>query len=80
MGRHSVSFGSLIPLRIGPHLGQDLVAVVHFDFESGGIRKDEVVCTHSRVDGVDGSDPSAGGGNEAANCRGASACYLTTAK
>jgi len=48
-------------------LGENLVAVVHLDFESRSVGKDEIVCTHSRVDGIDRSDTSFRSRNEASN-------------
>lgn len=49
------------------YLFENLGRVVHLDLEGGCVGKDEVVGAHSRVDGVDGSDASLGGRDEAAD-------------
>lgn len=49
------------------HLGKDLVAVVHLHLERRSVGKDEVIGSHTRVDGVDGRDTSLRSGDVAAN-------------
>lgn len=60
------------PLRVAQrqaHLLQDLVAVVHLDLERGSVGKDEIVCSHARIDGIDRGDTGFRSRDVAADCR-----------
>lgn len=51
------------------HLLQDLVAVVHLHLEGGSVGKDEIVCSHARIDGIDRGDAGFRSRDVTSDCR-----------